>query len=149
VVGDGAVGLLGVLSAARLGAERIISMSSHPERGDEGVERVKDLTAGLGSDATLECVGTEQSIDQAIRVTRPGSTVAMAGVPHGLGIPGGPLFFSIVGLRDGPAPVRRYLPELIDLVWSGCIGIRHAAAARGRRGRIRRDARASRDQGAA
>jgi threonine dehydrogenase-like Zn-dependent dehydrogenase len=137
VVGDGAVGLLGVLSAARLGAERIIAMSSHPdrqrlavefgatdivaERGDDGVERVKDLTNGLGSDATLECVGTEQSIDQAVRVTRPGSTVAMAGVPHGFGIPAGPLFFSMVALRGGPAPVRRYLPELIDLVWSGSI----------------------------
>jgi threonine dehydrogenase-like Zn-dependent dehydrogenase len=133
VVGDGAVGLLGVLSAARMGAGRIIAMSRHEprqklaldfgatdivtERGDEGVARVKDLTGGVGADAVLECVGTAESMTQAIRSTRPGGLVGFVGVPHGVEIPGVDLFYSHVGLRGGPAPVRRFLPELIDLVW--------------------------------
>jgi threonine dehydrogenase-like Zn-dependent dehydrogenase len=135
VVGDGAVGLLGVLSAARLGAERIIAMSRHEsrqrlatefgatdivsERGDDGVARIKDLTDGVGADAVLECVGTNESMTQALRSTRPGGFVGYVGVPHGVNLPGEDLFYSHVGLRGGPAPVRRFLPELIDLVWSG------------------------------
>jgi threonine dehydrogenase-like Zn-dependent dehydrogenase len=134
VVGDGAVGLLGMLSAARMGAGRIIAMSRHEprqklaldfgatdvvaERGDDGVARVKDLTGGVGADAVLECVGTAESMTQAIRSTRPGGFVGFVGVPHGVEIPGADLFYSHVGLRGGPAPVRRFLPELIDLVWN-------------------------------
>jgi threonine dehydrogenase-like Zn-dependent dehydrogenase len=134
VVGDGAVGLLGVLSAAQLGAARIIAMSRHAsrqnlareygateivtERGDDGVARIKDLTDGVGADATLECVGTSESMAQAIRSTRPGGIVGYVGIPHEVTLPGERLFFSYVGLRGGPAPVRRFLPGLIDLVWT-------------------------------
>ena len=132
VVGDGAVGLLGVLSAARMGAGRIIAMSRHQtrqklagefgatdivtERGDEGVARIKDLTGGVGADAVLECVGTSESMTQALRSTRPGGFVGFVGVPHGVNVPGEELFYSHVGLHGGPAPVRRFLPELIELV---------------------------------
>ncbi|MGY1845652.1 zinc-dependent alcohol dehydrogenase family protein [Modestobacter sp. SYSU DS0875] len=135
VVGDGAVGLLGVLSARRLGAERIIAMSRHAprqqlatefgatdvvtERGDEGVARIRDLTDGVGADAVLECVGTGESMDQAIRSTRPGGGVGFVGVPHGVEITGRQLFSTMVRLHGGPAPVRRFLPDLIDLVWRG------------------------------
>jgi threonine dehydrogenase-like Zn-dependent dehydrogenase len=134
VVGDGAVGLLGVLSAKLMGAERIIAMSRHEsrqklarefgatdivtERGDEGVSRIKELTQGIGADAVLECVGTHESMMQAIRSTRPGGYVGYVGVPHGVELDGQELFFSHVHLHGGPAPVRRYLPELIDLVWN-------------------------------
>jgi threonine dehydrogenase-like Zn-dependent dehydrogenase len=132
VVGDGAVGLLGVLSTARMGAGRIIAMSRHQtrqklagefgatdivtERGDEGVARIKDLTGGIGADAVLECVGTSESMTQALRSTRPGGFVGFVGVPHGVNVPGEELFYSHVGLHGGPAPVRRFLPELIELV---------------------------------
>jgi len=135
VVGDGAVGLLGVLSARQMGAERIIAMSRHEsrqrlarefgasdivtERGDAGVARVKELTKGIGADAVLECVGTQESMMQAIRATRPGGSVAYVGVPHGVELDGRELFFAHVRLHGGPAPVRRFLPELIDLVWNG------------------------------
>lgn len=135
VVGDGAVGLLGVLSAARMGAERIIAMSRHEprqrlarefgatdivtERGDDGVARIQDLTGGVGADATLECVGTDESMAQALRSTRPGGSVGFVGVPHGGDISGQALFFSHVGPRGGPAPARRFLPELIDSVCNG------------------------------
>ena len=137
VVGDGAVGLLGVLSAVRLGAERVIAMSRHEprqklahefgatdivtERGDEGVARIRDMTAGIGADAVLECVGTGESMTQALRSTRPGGFVGYVGVPHGVNLPGEELFYSHVGLRGGPAPVRRFLPELIAQVWDGRI----------------------------
>jgi threonine dehydrogenase-like Zn-dependent dehydrogenase len=137
VVGDGAVGLLGVLSAKQIGAERIIAMSGHPprqklarefgatdivtERGDESVERVMQLTNGVGADAVLECVGTQQSMMQAIHATRPGGYVGYVGVPHGVELNGEELFFEHVHLHGGPAPVRKYLPKLIDLVWSGKI----------------------------
>src|SRR3989442_2775803 len=133
VVGDGAVGLLGVLSAAQMGAERIIAMSRHAsrqklarefgatdivnERGEEGVERIKDLTSGIGADSVLECVGTQESMTQAIRCTRPGGSVGYVGVPHGVELDGEELFYSHVHLHGGPAPVRRFLPMLIDLVW--------------------------------
>jgi len=132
VVGDGAVGLLGVLSAKHMGAERIIVMSRHPsrqklarefgateivtERGDEGVARIKELTKGLGADSVLECVGTQESMMQAIQSTRPGGYVSYVGVPHGVELNGEQLFFAHVHLHGGPAPVRRYLPELIQLV---------------------------------
>ncbi len=137
VVGDGAVGLLGVLSAKQMGAERIIAMSRHEarqklarefgatdivaERGDEGVARIKELTDGIGADSVLECVGTQESMMQAIRSTRPGGSVGYVGVPHGVELDGEELFYSHVHLHGGPAPVRRFLPELIDLVWNGKI----------------------------
>jgi len=137
VVGDGAVGLLGVLSAKQMGAGRIIGMSRHEsrqklarefgatdivtERGGEGVARIKELTDGIGADAVLECVGTQESMMQAIRSTRPGGSVGYVGVPHGVELKGEELFFTHVRLHGGPAPVRRFLPELIDLVWNGKI----------------------------
>jgi threonine dehydrogenase-like Zn-dependent dehydrogenase len=132
VVGDGAVGLLGVLSARQMGAERIIVMSRHEsrqrlarefgatdivtERGDEGVAHIKDLTRGIGADSVLECVGTQESMMQAIRSTRPGGSVSYVGIPHGVELDAQGLFFTHVHLHGGPAPVRNYLPELIDLV---------------------------------
>ena len=134
VVGDGAVGLLGVLSAKQMGAERIILMSRHEkrqqlgrefgatdivaERGDEGVASIVGMTNGVGADSVLECVGTQQSMMQAIRCTRRGGYVSYVGVPHAVELNGEELFFSHVHLHGGPAPVRRYLPELIDLVLS-------------------------------
>src|SRR5213594_1357769 len=132
VVGDGAVGLLGVLSAKQKGAERIIAMSRHESRqklahefgatdivsarGDAGVAGIKDLTDGIGADSVLECVDTQESMMQAIRSTRPGGYVGYVGVPHGVMLEGAELFYAHVQLHGGPAPVRRYLPELIDLV---------------------------------
>jgi threonine dehydrogenase-like Zn-dependent dehydrogenase len=134
VVGDGAVGLLAVLSAKQMSAGRIIAMSRHPtrqklarefgathivpERGEAGIARVKELTDGLGADSLLECVGTQESMMQAIRAARPGGWVSYVGVPNAVALDGQALFFSHVHLHGGPAPVRRYLPELIDLVWS-------------------------------
>ena len=133
VVGDGAAGLMGVLAARRRGAERIIIFSRHPdrqalareygatdaitERGDEGVARLRELTGGLGAHSTIEAVGTQEAMMQAIRATRPGGAVGFVGVSHDVEIPGDELFFSAVHLHGGPAPVRRYLPELIDLIW--------------------------------
>lgn len=133
VVGDGAVGLLAVLSAKQLGAERVIAMSRHEdrqklalefgatdiveERGDAGVERIKELTGGLGAHSVVEAVGTQEAMMQAIRSTRPGGHVGFVGVLHGVEIPGEELFLSHVHLHGGPAPVRRFLPELIDLIW--------------------------------
>ena len=135
VVGDGAIGLLGILAAKQLGAERIIAMSRHAdrqtlarafgatdiveERGDEGVARVKQLTDGLGAHTVLEAVGLQESLMQAIRATRPGGHVGYVGVFHDdVAIPGDELFFSGVHLHGGPAPVRRFLPDLIDLIWN-------------------------------
>jgi threonine dehydrogenase-like Zn-dependent dehydrogenase len=135
VVGDGAVGLLGVLSASRMGAERIIAMSRHeprqklatefgatdvvPERGDDAVARIHELTGGVGADAVLECVGTDQAMAQAISCTRAGGGVGFVGVPHGVSIPGARLFRTMVRLHGGPAPVRRFLPDLIDATLRG------------------------------
>ncbi|MEU4093191.1 zinc-dependent alcohol dehydrogenase family protein [Streptomyces sp. NPDC026673] len=137
VVGDGAVGLCGVIAAKERGAERIIAMSRHAsrqalarefgatdivtERGEEGVTRIKDLTGGIGADSVLECVGTAEAMRQGLRSARPGGSVGFVGVPHDVAIEGQELFYSHVGLRGGPAPVRRYLPDLIDLVLSGRI----------------------------
>jgi threonine dehydrogenase-like Zn-dependent dehydrogenase len=135
VVGDGAVGLLGVLSAKCMGAERIIAMSRHEtrqrlareygatdivtERGDEGAARIKELTDGVGADSVLECVGTQESMWQAIRAARPGGYVSYVGVPHGVQLDGAKLFYTHAHVHGGPAPVRRYLPHLIDLVLRG------------------------------
>ena len=137
VVGDGAVGLLGVLSAKQMGAERIIAISRHEarqklarefgatdiviERGDDGVAHIKELTKGIGADSVLECVGTQEAMMQAIQSTRPGGFVSYVGVPHGVELSGAQLFFTHVHLHGGPAPVRRYLPELIELVLNGTI----------------------------
>ncbi|MER7332856.1 MULTISPECIES: zinc-dependent alcohol dehydrogenase family protein [unclassified Micromonospora] len=134
VVGDGAVGLLAVLAAKQLGAERIIAMSRHEprqklaihygatdivtERGDDGVARIKDLTDGLGAHSVVEAVGTQESMMQSIRATRPGGHVGYVGVAHDVQLPGDELFFSHVHLHGGPAPVRRFLPDLIDLIWN-------------------------------
>jgi threonine dehydrogenase-like Zn-dependent dehydrogenase len=137
VVGDGAVGLCAVIAAKEMGAERIIAMSRHEsrqqlarefgatdivtERGEAGVVRIKEMTGGIGADSVLECVGTAQAMQQALHSARPGGNVGFVGVPHDVAIDGQELFFSHVGLRGGPAPVRRYLPDLIDRVLTGRI----------------------------
>jgi threonine dehydrogenase-like Zn-dependent dehydrogenase len=134
VVGDGAVGLLAVLAARQLGAERIIAMSRHEprqrlareygatdiveERGEGGVARIKELTNRLGAHSVIEAVGTQESMLQAIHATRPGGHVGFVGVGHEVAVPGMDLFWSLVHLHGGPAPVRRFLPELIELIWS-------------------------------
>lgn len=132
VVGDGAVGLMGVLAAKQLGADRIIAMSRHKsrqdlaldygatdivaERGEAGVARVRELTQRIGADAVLECVGTQQSMQTAIDCARPGSMIGYVGVPHGVTFDGTSLFFAQRGMIGGPAPVRRFLPQLLDLI---------------------------------
>jgi len=132
VVGDGAVGLMGVLAAKQLGADRIIAMSRHrqrqelaleygatdivTERGDEGVARIRELTGGIGADSVLECVGTQEAMMQAINACRPGGSIGFVGVPHGVSLDGQMLFFQQKNLMGGPAPVRRFLPHLIDLI---------------------------------
>ncbi len=134
VVGDGAVGLLAVLSAKVMGAERIIAMSRHEsrqklarefgatdivaERGDEGVARIKELTNGIGADSVLECVGAQEPMMQAIQSTRPGGWIGFVGLPHEVSLDGAKLFYGAVHMHGGPAPVRRFLPKLIDLVWN-------------------------------
>ncbi|MER6686160.1 zinc-dependent alcohol dehydrogenase family protein [Streptomyces olivaceoviridis] len=137
VVGDGAVGLCAVIAAKEMGAERIVAMSRHEprqklarefgatdivtERGEDGVARIKEMTDGIGADSILECVGTAQAMQQALHSARPGGNVGFVGLPHEVAIDGQELFFTHVGLRGGPAPVRRYLPDLIDRVLSGRI----------------------------
>ena len=137
VVGDGAVGLCGVLAAAQMGAEQVIAMSRHEsrqviarefgathvvaERGREGAAAIRELTDGVGADAVLECVGTDDAMQQAFAVARPGSMVGFVGVPHGVELPVSRMFAKNVGLAGGVAPVRRYLPELLDLVTSGTV----------------------------
>jgi threonine dehydrogenase-like Zn-dependent dehydrogenase len=137
VVGDGAVGLCGVLASRQLGAERIIAMSRHaprqevakqfgatdivPERGKEGAARVQELTDGIGADAVLECVGTNEAMRGALRSARPGATVGYVGVPHGVDLPVGAMFSRNVGVAGGMAPVRKYLPQLLELTLSGAI----------------------------
>jgi threonine dehydrogenase-like Zn-dependent dehydrogenase len=133
VVGDGAVGLMAVLAAKQLGAERIISMSRHEsrqrlalefgatdiveERGEEGVAKIKDLTNGLGAHSVVEAVGTPQSMAQAMGATRPGGHIGYVGVLHDVVLQGDDIFMSHVHLHGGPAPVRRFLPDLIYLIW--------------------------------
>ena len=137
VVGDGAVGLSAVLASARLGAGRIVALSRHADRqelarafgatdvvaarGDEAVAAVLELTDGIGVDAALECVGTGQSAATAFAIARPGSIVGVVGVPHGVDVPFEQPFFRNVGWRGGPAPARRYIPELLDDVLDGRI----------------------------
>ncbi|OYO20962.1 IMP dehydrogenase [Enemella dayhoffiae] len=137
VVGDGAVGLCGVIAAKQLGAERIIISSRYAdrsalardfgatdvltERGEEFADRVRELTDGRGADAVLECVGTEQALLQACATARPGSIVGFVGVPVGVKVELEPFFRRNIGLRGGMAPVREYLPELIELVRAGTI----------------------------
>ncbi|UFS65316.1 zinc-dependent alcohol dehydrogenase family protein [Paracoccus denitrificans] len=132
VVGDGAVGLMGVLAAKQMGAERIIAMSRHKsrqdlaleygatdivsERGEAGVARIKELTGNVGADSVLECVGTNESMHQAINCARPGGSIGFVGVPHGVELNGEFLFFAQKNLLGGPAPVRRFLPHLMELV---------------------------------
>ena len=137
VIGDGAVGLCGVIAAKRLGAERIILLGRHSdrvalgrefgatdivgERGDEAVERVMALTGGQGVHSVLECVGTEQSMANAVSIARPGGAIGRVGVPHYEGIPGAPTFFKNVIVAGGPAPVRAYIDELLPDVLEGRI----------------------------
>ncbi len=137
VVGDGAVGLLAVMAARELGAERIIAMSRHKSRqklatefgateivsarGDDGVAQIKELTNGLGAHSVIEAVGTQESMTQAIRSARPGGGVGYVGVSHDVTLQGEELFYSHVQLLGGPAPVRRFLPDLIERIWSGRI----------------------------
>ncbi|PZF86759.1 zinc-dependent alcohol dehydrogenase family protein [Jiangella anatolica] len=137
VVGDGAVGLMAVLAARQLGAERVIAMSRHPdrqelarhygatdiveERGDKGVSRIKELTGGLGAHSVVEAVGTQESFMQAVGATRGGGHLGYVGVNHGVSIPGDELFFAGIHTLGGPAPVRRFLPDLIRLIWDRTI----------------------------
>jgi threonine dehydrogenase-like Zn-dependent dehydrogenase len=137
VVGDGAVGLLAVLAARQLGAERVIAMSRHEprqqlalefgatdiitERGADGVARVKEMTGGLGAHSVIEAVGTQESMMQAIRSARAGGHVGYVGVAHGVELPGQELFYSEIHLHGGPAPVRRFLPGLVDLIMQRAI----------------------------
>jgi threonine dehydrogenase-like Zn-dependent dehydrogenase len=137
VVGDGAVGLSGILAATRMGAERVVAMSRHDsrqkiarafgatdviaERGEAGEAAVLELTGGVGADAVLECVGTGQSMTTAITIARPGATVGYVGVPHGVELPVRSMFSRNVGVAGGVAPVRQYLPALRDDVLSGAI----------------------------
>jgi hypothetical protein len=132
VVGDGAVGLMGVLAAKQMDAGRIIAMSRHKtrqdlaleygatdivsERGEAGISRIKEMTKGVGADSVLECVGTKESMMQALQCARPGAMIGYVGVPHGVELDGAQLFYSQRGLMGGPAPVRRFLPHLMDLV---------------------------------
>ena len=137
VVGDGAVGLMGVLAASQMGAERIIAMSRHAdrqklarefgatdiveERGKDGIARIKDMTDGVGAESVLECVGMGESMEQAMGVCRPGGTIGYVGVPHGVSFDGQRLFFKQQRMLGGPAPVRRFLPDLMDRVLAGKI----------------------------
>lgn len=137
VVGDGAVGLMAVLAASQLGAGRIIAMSRHPsraalarefgatdiiaERGREGIARVKELTGGIGAESVIEAVGLGQSMEQAMGVCRPGGAIGYVGVPHGVTFDGARLFRKQQQMLGGPAPVRRFLPDLMARVLAGRI----------------------------
>ena len=137
VVGDGAVGLCGVIAAKRLGASRIIALSRNParqklakefgaaeivsERGDSAIKKVLELTDSIGVDAVMECVGTGDSMNTAFGIARVGAVVGAVGVPHGVVVPVETAIFRNVGLRGGIAPARRYIPELLGDVISGKI----------------------------
>jgi threonine dehydrogenase-like Zn-dependent dehydrogenase len=138
VVGDGAVGLCGVIAAKRLGAERIIILGRHPdrialakefgatdvvsERGEEAVARVMELTSSFGAHSVLECVGTDQAMNTAVSIARPGGAIGRVGVPHYEAIPASlPAFFKNVTVGGGPAPVRAYIPDLLSDVLEGRI----------------------------
>ncbi|MDX1657648.1 MAG: alcohol dehydrogenase catalytic domain-containing protein [Nitriliruptorales bacterium] len=135
VVGDGAVGLMAVLAAKQMGAETIIAMSKYPdrqelakafgathivpERGEEGISEVKGLTGGHGAHSVVEAVGSQQSFMQAIGCTRPGGHMGYVGVPFGVELPAIEMYFADIHLHGGPAPVRRYLPELVSMIYGG------------------------------
>lgn len=138
VVGDGAVGLSGVLSAKMLGAKRIIVLGSTTQsrhelarkwgatdivekRGEDAIKAVMELTNGVGADAILECVGTKEANHTAFSIARPGAIVGRVGVPHDVEIESEGTFFRNVGMRGGPAPVRAYIPDLLRAVLSGDI----------------------------
>ncbi|MCB1970582.1 MAG: zinc-dependent alcohol dehydrogenase family protein [Geminicoccaceae bacterium] len=137
VVGDGAVGLMGVLAASQMGAGRIMAMSRHDsrqklarefgatdiveERGEDGIARIMELTNGVGAESVIEAVGMEQSMQQATGVCRPGGSIGFVGVPHGVSFDGQQLFFNQQRMLGGPAPVRRFLPDLMDRVLQGRI----------------------------
>jgi threonine dehydrogenase-like Zn-dependent dehydrogenase len=138
VVGDGAVGLCGIIAAKRLGAEQIILMGRHQdridlgkefgatdivsERGEEAIERVRQLTGGFGVQSVLECVGTEQAMSTSMGVVRPGGAVGRVGVPHYESIKGAQtMFFQNVTVAGGPAPTRAYIDELLSDVMEGRI----------------------------
>ena len=137
VVGDGAVGLCAVLAAKRLGAARIVALSRNParqalarefgatdilaERGDAATAAVMEMTGGVGVDAALECVGTNQSMATAFAIARPGSIVGAIGAPHGVVVPIETVIFRNVGLRGGVSPARVYIPELMGDVLAGRI----------------------------
>ena len=135
IVGDGAVGLCAVTAARQMGAERVIAMSRHEdraalarefgadevvaERGEQGIARIKELTGGYGAHGVVEAVGNQASMDQAIGACRPGGKVGFVGVAHDVALDGLRMFFAQVALEGGPAPVREYLPHLIELIWNG------------------------------
>jgi threonine dehydrogenase-like Zn-dependent dehydrogenase len=137
VVGDGAVGLCGVIAAAHMGAEKVVALSRHEprqqlarafgathvvaDRGDAAISAVEEITDGIGADAVLECVGTAEALSTARRAARPGATVGFVGAGHGVELPVRPMFEKNVGLAGGMAPVRRYLPDLLDLVLEDAI----------------------------
>jgi threonine dehydrogenase-like Zn-dependent dehydrogenase len=137
IVGDGAVGLCAIIASKRLGAQRIISLSRNPsrqklarefgatdiiaERGKDAIESIKGLTDGVGADASLECVGTNESMQTALSIARPGSIVGYVGVPHGVEISVEDIFYRNVGVHGGPAPVRAYMPDLLDDILEGRI----------------------------
>ena len=137
IVGDGAVGLGAIIGARQLGASRIIAMSRHAdrqalarefgatdiveERGEEGVARIKELTGGLGADGVVEAVGNETAFNQALGCVRPGGHLSFVGVPHGVSLDMGRMFLAEVHMFGGPAPVRKYLPTMINLIMSGTI----------------------------
>jgi threonine dehydrogenase-like Zn-dependent dehydrogenase len=137
VVGDGAVGLCGVIASKRLGAEQIILLGNNPdrtalgrefgaddvvtERGDEAVERVRELTGGLGAHSVLECVGLDQAVDTALEIARPGGAVGRVGIPEHDSTPTGVAFWKNASIAGGPAPVRAYIEELLPDVLGGRI----------------------------
>ena len=137
VVGDGAVGLCGVIAAKQLGAERIVALSRHEprqalarkfgathvvaERGEPAWQAVLEITDGVGADAALECVGTKDSMRTALRSTRPGGHIGFVGVPHGAELPIRVMFGRNIGVAGGMAPVRKYLPQLLDLTLAGAL----------------------------
>ncbi len=138
MIGDGAVGLCGVIAARRLGAEQIVILGRHAdrtalarefgatdvvsERGDEAVERVRELTGGFGAHSVLECVGSEPAIATAFGIARPGGAIGRVGVPHYQGIPAGMRsFYDNITVGGGPAPVRTYIQELLPDVMAGRI----------------------------
>lgn len=141
VVGDGAVGLMGILAAKEMGAARIIAMSRHAmrqalaleygatdivtERGADGIARVMEMTKGVGAYSVLDCVGHQESFDQAIGCARPGGSIGYVGVPHGVTFEGANLFFAQKRMFGGPDLLRRFLPDLMNRVLMGKIKPSH------------------------